>query len=74
MPKKIIVRLFQNEKEKLAADNREMFVDKDNHLSIQNEQDSIPVLTLALDDKGRLMVNTNSRNHIKEVMKNRVQS
>lgn len=64
--KKIIVKLFINEEQQEQEDGKKLVITEDNSFSLQNENQVFPVLTIALDKDGSLMINTNTANYIKQ--------
>lgn len=65
--KKIKIILYHNEEKQEYE--KEIIVSKDKSFSLQNENESVPVMTIALDKNGDLMINTNSSDYIKEKSK-----
>lgn len=64
---KIKLILYQNEiKQEYES---EIIITKDNSYSLQNKGDLCPVMTIAMNEDGDLMMNTNSSEYIKNYIK-----
>ena len=62
MSKKIKIILYLNEiKQEYEND---IIITEDNSYSLQNEGDPLPAMTIAMNKKGDLMINTNSAEYI----------
>ena len=67
MAEKIKIILYQNEiKQEYES---EIIVTKDNSYSLQNKGDLCPVITIAMNEEGEIMINTNSSEYIKNYIK-----
>lgn len=62
--KKIKVKLYINEERQEQESGDALVITKDNSFSLQNENQVFPVLTIAMDKDGSLMINTNSVSYI----------